>query len=289
MRRDRRKLHPRFKYTVLFLAVVMVEVLIALFATGPVRGYLGDVLVIPLLYFFFRALFFPKDSIFSIYVLPFICYGFGWLAEVLQALSVAKSLGIPSDSPLGVALGGVFDFKDGFCYLLGFLLIGLFLALETHWKDHRRWFYPVAVFLHWTWGYIQTSAGFLLFLWFFRCRHFYYKGVVRTIWPYDSAVSLGMFIFTPKEPDPEDQSEWARNDRIYNEEVAVHEYGHTFQSLLLGPFYLIVVGIPSLIWASNKRLARMRREKKIPYTKFYCEKWASYWGEKVTKEKADWR
>ncbi|MBR5974565.1 MAG: DUF2809 domain-containing protein [Clostridiales bacterium] len=289
MEKRRRRIPPRFKYAVIFLSLFMVEVLIALFARGAVRGYLGDVLVIPAIYFFLRAVFFPKDSVFSIYVLPFLCYFTGWLAEVLQALHVARSLGIESSSPLGIMLGGVYDLKDGLCYLLGLMLIGLFLALETKWKDDRRWFYPVAVFLHWTWGYIQTSAGFFVFLWYFKCRHYYYKGVVRTVWPLDAGVSLGMFIFTPKEPDPSDTSKWAQEDRAYCEEVAIHEYGHTFQSLLLGPFYLLVIGLPSIVWASSKRLQNMRRRKNIPYSRLYCEKWASKWGEKVTKEKADWR
>ena len=92
----------------------------------------------------------------------------------------------------------------------------------------------------------------------------------------------------PKEPDENDDSDWAKRKRIYNEEVAIHEYGHTFQSLLLGPFYILVVGIPSIIWASSTKLENMRQKKHIPYSKLYCEHWASYWGEKVTKEKADW-
>ena len=285
----KRRIHPRLKYTVLFLALCMIEVLIALLAKGAVRGYVGDILVIPTLYFLFRALLFPKDGIFSVYVLPFLCYACGWLAEALQAMSVAKKLGIDPDSPLGIAMGGVYDLKDGLCYLLGLLLIGLFLAVETHWKDDRRWFYPVAVFLHWTWGYIQTSAGFFVYLWYWKCPHTYYKGVVRTVWPSDAGVSLGMFIFTPQEPDPKDQSKWAKEEREYCEEVAIHEYGHTFQSLLLGPFYLLVVGIPSVLWASLPQCRRFRKRKNIPYSKLYCEKWASKWGEKVTKEKADWR
>jgi hypothetical protein len=288
MQKDRKKLPPRFKYTVIFLALFMVEVLIALFARGAVRGYLGDVIVIPALYFFLRAVFFPKDGIFSVYVLPFLCYFTGWFVEILQALSVPKELGLDSSSFPGILVGGTYDLKDGLCYFLGLVLIGVFLAIETRWKDDRRWFYPVAVFLHWTWGYIQTSVGFFVFLWYRKCRHFYYKGVVRTVWPHGSAVSLGMFIFTPCEPDPEDQSDAAKRDRIYNEEVAIHEYGHTFQSLLLGPFYFLVIGLPSIIWASSKRLENMRRKKNIPYTGLYCEKWASLWGEKVTKEKADW-
>lgn len=48
-----------------------------------------------------------------------------------------------------------------------------------------------------------------------------------------------------------------------------HEWGHTRQSLLLGPLYLPVVGLPSLLWA-----AWWRPGRKKDYYAFYTEKWA---------------
>lgn len=65
-----------------------------------------------------------------------------------------------------------------------------------------------------------------------------------------------------------------------------HEYGHTIQSLLLGPLYLIVIGLPSLVWSRWKRFIRLRREKGIPYFWFYTERWADWLGERITKEKS---
>lgn len=288
--RERKKttVKDRIRYAIAFLLLLLTEIAIAKWAGGFVRGYLGDVLVIPLVYFFLRALLFPKDGIFSVYVLPFITYSLGWVAEVLQAFHLADALGIAEGSPLAIALGGSFDLLDGVCYLAGLYLIGLFLAVETKWKDDRRWWYPIGVFLHWTWGHMQTFAGLCLYLWYFKSPHTYYHGVVRTVWPRGGGISLGMFIFTPKEPSKDDNSIVARLDRKYCEEVAVHEFGHTIQALLLGPLYIFVIGIPSLFWAGLPRLQRMRNEKHLPYSHLYCEKWASYWGEKVTKEKADW-
>lgn len=35
-----------------------------------------------------------------------------------------------------------------------------------------------------------------------------------------------------------------------NELTIKHEYGHCIQSMYLGPLYLIIIGIPSIIWAS---------------------------------------
>lgn len=53
-----------------------------------------------------------------------------------------------------------------------------------------------------------------------------------------------------------------------------HEWGHTRQSLILGPLYLIVIGIPSVIWASiHKKIA-----PNTSYFDFFSEKWADKLG-----------
>lgn len=56
-----------------------------------------------------------------------------------------------------------------------------------------------------------------------------------------------------------------------------HEYGHQIQSQYLGPLYLFVIGIPSIIWAG------LYGTKLFPYEhngyyKFYTEKWADKLG-----------
>ena len=45
-----------------------------------------------------------------------------------------------------------------------------------------------------------------------------------------------------------------------------HEYGHTLQSLILGPFYLIFVGAPSILW---NRLPHFRRKRKRTGKSYY--------------------
>lgn len=52
-----------------------------------------------------------------------------------------------------------------------------------------------------------------------------------------------------------------------------HEYGHTRQSLYLGPLYLLIVGIPSLLWAAYWTPGRG-----VSYYSFYTEKWADKLG-----------
>lgn len=53
-----------------------------------------------------------------------------------------------------------------------------------------------------------------------------------------------------------------------------HEYGHTRQSLILGPLYLIVIGIPSIIWAATHKLIAPNK----PYGWFYTESTANKLG-----------
>ena len=53
-----------------------------------------------------------------------------------------------------------------------------------------------------------------------------------------------------------------------------HEWGHTRQSLILGPLYLIVIGIPSIIWAATHRTIAPNTD----YFDFFTEKWANKLG-----------
>ena len=73
-------------------------------------------------------------------------------------------------------------------------------------------------------------------------------------------ITLGRFIFV--------------NQRFIDlEETILHEVGHTKQSRILGPLYLIIIGIPSITWASLRRI--IPALKKINYYSFYTEKYAN--------------
>lgn len=134
-----------------------------------------------------------------------------------------------------------------------------------------------------TWGILQTLLGLVVFLINRKEKHFSYHGAIITEWNSRSSVSLGLFVFVRKEPYECDSKE---KQLEMAERLLVHEYGHTIQSLLLGPLYLIVIGIPSSTWAGTPYFVKMRKEKRISYFSFYTESWADSWGEKVTKRKA---
>ena len=132
------------------------------------------------------------------------------------------------------------------------------------------------VFVQFSWGIIQNIAGLIGFLILAPThKHETYHNAVVT---YVSAknfggVSMGMFIFM----NPDKSEEWKHDTRI-------HEYGHCFQSILLGPLYLIVIGLPSSIWCNFPVFTKMRREKNISYYWLFCEGWANIWGRLASRE-----
>lgn len=124
-----------------------------------------------------------------------------------------------------------------------------------------------------TYGILQTFLGFCLFLIYCREKHYSYRGAVVTEWKHGGSVSLGMFLFVSTKYKERAAAE------AYNRLVA-HEYGHSIQSLMLGPLYLIIIGIPSFLWAAVPAFRKMRRERNISYYSFYTESWANALGER---------
>ena len=138
-----------------------------------------------------------------------------------------------------------------------------------------------------TWGLPQTLFGFILYLyWLPRAKTRYmYHGAIVTEWTTGGGVSLGLFVFVS-----EKASRYMLDGRELTEAesrtgLRVHEYGHCIQSLMLGPLYLIAVGVPSYLWANLPALRKMRRETGRSYYSVYPENWANTLGEWATEEK----
>lgn len=128
--------------------------------------------------------------------------------------------------------------------------------------------------IQWTWGLPVNLVGGLLFLFFTKikgCRwqHFGYSKIVYVPWK-GGGLSMGLFIFIKAQHS---NKTWTYNCRI-------HEYGHTWQCLLLGPLYYLVIAVPSVIWCNC--FAGYRKKNNVPYSAVYCEKWADLWGQKFS-------
>ena len=136
-----------------------------------------------------------------------------------------------------------------------------------------------------TWGIIQTSLGFIIFLINIKNKHYFYHGAIITERKVKSSVSLGMFVFTTTNPMKDKRIKNRIPDEELSKRLLVHEYGHTIQSLIFGPLYLIVMGIPSTLWGFLPCFQK-KRNSGVSYFSFFTEKFANYLGEKVTKEKS---
>lgn len=131
----------------------------------------------------------------------------------------------------------------------------------------------VYLLIQWTWGFLQSLLGLFLLISYRHCKRVRYHGSICVF--HDGkfgGISLGMFIFV----NANRPQEWVQG-------AIVHEYGHTIQSLLFGPFYLLIVGIPSGVWCNSKKYIKMRENDGVSYYKFYPEKYANYFGAKITR------
>lgn len=101
-----------------FAALLIVEIIIGALSGGFIRAYVGDVLIIPLIYCFVR-IFYTHDNRF----LPLAVGGLGILAEIVQYFDLCGILGIDKRSILGIIIGSHADIGDILCYITGIILI----------------------------------------------------------------------------------------------------------------------------------------------------------------------
>lgn len=121
-------------------------------------------------------------------------------------------------------------------------------------------------FLRILWELPQSLLGFILFQVYSvgcHCMEAPY-GDVRILYSerMRGGISLGRFIILPWK--------YRYNSSSYVRDAISHEYGHTRQSLYLGWLYLIVIGLPSLLWAWAH--STFKRLQEISYYDFYTEK-----------------
>lgn len=113
------------------------------------------------------------------------------------------------------------------------------------------------------WQLPQCLVAWVMMLFCPANRTADYNGVsVRYSDRMSGGISLGRYIILSNYYKRE---EWPGN-------TVKHEYGHTRQSLYLGWLYLLVIGLPSLVWAA------LYNGDEKGYYKFYTERWADKLG-----------
>ena len=93
-----------------------IEILIGQFANGWVRAYLGDVLVVPLVYAVIRVITPCRPRFGSL--LPTAVLLFVFAVELSQLIGIADILGI-TDPLLRTVIGTSFSAVDLLCYAVG--------------------------------------------------------------------------------------------------------------------------------------------------------------------------
>ena len=110
----------RINYTILSVILLIAVVLIALFATGFVRGSVGDVLVVLLIFSLLRIPFTNKPRFLALYV-----FLFAVLVEISQYFDFVSLIGMSGSRLVSTALGGTFSIGDIACYGAGAILSAL--------------------------------------------------------------------------------------------------------------------------------------------------------------------
>lgn len=107
----------RLIFGILSVILLGIEVLIGLFAHGWVRSYLGDVLVVILLYTIVRTIVLRKGKWF---VIPTIILVFSFIVEFLQLWGFCDRFGITNEF-LRIIIGTGFSWVDIACYCIGII------------------------------------------------------------------------------------------------------------------------------------------------------------------------
>ncbi len=96
------------------LILLVSEILIGKYAHGFVRGSVGDILVVILLFSLLRIIFTDKPKI-----LPLLVFAFAVIIEILQYFEFVSLIGMSDNRIVSIALGGTFSFGDIACYAAG--------------------------------------------------------------------------------------------------------------------------------------------------------------------------
>lgn len=117
MLKDKIKFDAR--YFIKFIVLLMVEIYIALYVHDQfIRPYLGDVLVMLLMYAFIKSFIaIPTKK------LPVYLFIVASIIEISQLFNLVEKLKLSQSRVMTVILGSTFDVKDILCYAIGTVLL----------------------------------------------------------------------------------------------------------------------------------------------------------------------
>lgn len=119
------------KYFLLTIFIFLVEVLIATVLKNQffIRAYLGDVIVVMLLYTLVKSFFIIDSTKLILGIFAFSC-----LVEYAQYFKLADKLGFPEGSLMYIVVGNSFSWIDIVCYGAGCLILYLIVKVNSSQK-----------------------------------------------------------------------------------------------------------------------------------------------------------
>ena len=130
--------------------------------------------------------------------------------------------------------------------------------------------------IHWTWGFMTSFVGLLVFLIskICGCETYRYRKAICIVWPGNfGGCELGMFFIRGKQ----------------NISICPHEYGHSIQTLIFGPLMPLIISLPSFIRYWHREFRKLiKKPCKNSYDSIWFERWATNLGNKANSEKWLW-
>ncbi len=133
-----RNMKVRFdkKYALYFTGLLIVEILIALFVKNEIiRGSVGDVLVVILIYCFIQTFFNfdKKKTIIGVGI-------FAVLVEISQALNLVEKLNLQDNRFFATVLGTTFDLNDLWAYVAGCAIVWMLEFYDDNPRPKKKKF-----------------------------------------------------------------------------------------------------------------------------------------------------
>ena len=117
----------RKNYFILAVLLFVIELLIALYVDDAIiRPYIGDFLVVILIYCFVRAFF--KISVTKAAI---ITLAFAYMVEFLQYMNFIKTTGLQHSRIANMILGNRFEWIDMIAYTLGVITVLIVERINT--------------------------------------------------------------------------------------------------------------------------------------------------------------
>jgi len=114
------------KCLIVFFILLIVEIIIGVFVRDAIiRLYVGDILVVILMYAFIRGIIKKPVKYLPIYLFIFSC-----IVETAQYFRIVDILHLRKYKILSTIMGTSFDIKDILCYLIGTVILIIWERVE---------------------------------------------------------------------------------------------------------------------------------------------------------------